>query len=67
MGRHKWREYALYKGEQYIDSGFLDELSTKWNIDKKYLRWTACCNSFKAKEHKRGYMAIPIIDDEEEE
>lgn len=65
MGRHRWKEYALYKGEEYIDSGYLNELSEKWGVNEKYLLWTACCNSFKEKEHKRGYMAVRL--DEEEE
>lgn len=66
MGRRRWREYALYKGEEYLDSGYLNELSKKWGIDEDYLSWTACCNRFKTEEHKRGYIAIPLIDDEEE-
>ena len=49
-------EYAAYRGEQFIDIGTAKELSTRLNVDLKYLYWSATCRRFrKSKRHTRAY------------
>lgn len=67
MGRHTWKEYALYKGDEYLDCGDINELSQKWGVNKRYLRWLASANRMHTYEHNRhGYIMIRIEDDDDE-
>lgn len=42
MGR-KICEYALYKGDTFIDIGTAEYLSSKYNIDKNYIYYRCYC------------------------
>ena len=66
MSVNFWREYALYKGDEFLDLGKLDYLSAKWDIPIKTLRWYAHCNRHKKMEHKSGYIVIPIEEEDDD-
>ena len=66
MARKHWRDYALYKGDEFIDLGTLDYLSAKWNIPEKTLRWYGHCKRVKKRNHKSGYVVIPIEEEDDD-
>lgn len=43
MGRYK-KEYALYKGEEFIDLGTAEELAKKMNTTVNTILWYAGSN-----------------------
>jgi hypothetical protein len=56
-------EYAVYRGEEFIDIGTARELSKRLNVDLEYLYWCACCNRFKKwKRHTKAYEFYKIED-----
>jgi len=67
MGKHQTREYALYKGDEFIDIGLARELSEKYGIKMDTIYWKAYCNNWKERNHKGGYIVIPLEDDENDD
>lgn len=57
-------EYAVYRGDQFIDLGTIDYLSEKLGISKKVLWWYAGSKRYRAKEHNRGLIVIKIEEEE---
>ena len=57
------KEYALYRGDTFIDLGTTKELAEKHNITPKTIRWLATCERWKNREHKNGMIVIPIEED----
>lgn len=46
-------EYAVYKGDKFIDIGTLEELAKKLNVKKRTIQWYATpCNSRRNKGNK---------------
>lgn len=63
-------EYALYKGDNFLDIGTIKELSKRYNISVKTLRWysTPCYkNKIKNKNNIKSYVVVRIEDEEDEE
>ena len=60
------KEYAIYKGDTFLDIGTLDELCVKFNKKRKNLQWIANARRGKEKEHKWGYVLVPVEEDEDE-
>lgn len=57
---HCFTEYALYKGDEFLDIGTADALSEKWNISKKTIHWLACCKRYHNQNHKGGYVVLKL-------
>lgn len=64
MGRYK-KEYALYKGEEFIDLGTAEELAKKMNTTVNTILWYAGSNRWKNKKNGRNnrITVIAIEDD----
>lgn len=63
-------EYALYKGDNFLDIGTIKELSKRYDISVKTLRWysTPCYkNKIKNKKNIKSYVVVRIEDEEDEE
>lgn len=63
-------EYALYKGDNFLDIGTIKELSERYDISVKTLRWysTPCYkNKIKNKKNIKSYVVVRIEDEEDEE
>ena len=63
-------EYALYKGDNFLDIGTIKDLSERYNISVKTLRWysTPCYkNKIKNKNNIKSYVVVKIEDEEDEE
>ena len=63
-------EYALYKGDNFLDIGTIKELAERYNISVKTLRWysTPCYkNKIKNKKDVKSYVVVRIEDDKEDE
>lgn len=63
-------EYALYKGDNFLDIGTIKDLSKRYNISVKTLRWysTPCYkNKIKNKKNIKSYVVVRIEDEEDEE
>lgn len=39
MGRSKYQEYALYKGDRFICLGTAEEIAQKTNLTAKTIQW----------------------------
>lgn len=63
MPRKFVKQYALYKGEEFIDIGTAKELADKTGSTVKTILWYAGSNRYKSKEHKRGYVVV-LLEDE---
>ena len=63
--RHYWKEYALYKGDEFLDIGTADELSQKYDLTVKTLHWLATSTRAKNFPHKYGYVVLPLPKEEE--
>ena len=59
------REYALYRGDTFIDLGTAKELAGKHNTTVKVIQWLAHSKKAeKARENCRnGMIVIPIEED----
>lgn len=63
-------EYALYRGDEFLDIGTMKELSEKYDISVKTLRWysTPCYkNKLKNKKNIKSYVVCRIEDEEQNE
>lgn len=56
----KVKEYAVYKGDTFIDLGTVDELAERLNLSRKTILWYASCKRWK-KEAKKGNCIIVIL------
>lgn len=67
MGRRE-KEYAVYKGEEFIDIGTAKELAERFNTTVKTIQWYAGSKRYKNQTHKKGgYTIVAIEEDEEDE
>ena len=57
-------DYALYKGDKFIDLGTIKYLSKKYNLSEKTLRYYAMPTGIK-RAGKNGYIVIKIEGDHE--
>lgn len=64
MSRKYVKQYALYKGEEFIDIGTAKELAEKIGSTVNTIFWYAGSNRYKSKEHKRGYVVV-LLDEED--
>ena len=60
----KPKVYALYRGEDYIDTGTLLRLSTKHGINLNTLRWLTTPVAKRRVRGKRGW-SVTLMEDEE--
>lgn len=57
-------DYALYKGDEFLDIGSADYLSNKWGLTKKSLYWLATSTRAKNLKHDRGFVVVSLgVDD----
>lgn len=56
------REYALYRGDEFIDIGTSRYLSDKYSISQNVIRWYAYSSSCKKRNigKKYGMVIIPL-------
>ena len=67
MGRKKSNfEYALYRGDEFLDIGTASFLADKFGLSEKTIRWLAYCKRAKNKNKKYGYAVVPLGEDENE-
>ena len=59
------KEYALYKGEDCIGIGTLEELSAKFNIKKKTLLFYKTPSYLKRRKCSKNYRILIDIDMED--
>lgn len=59
-----FKQYALYKGEEFIDIGNAKELAERVGTTVNTILWYAGSNRYKSKEHKRGYVVV-LLDEED--
>lgn len=61
------REYAIYRGDNFVDLGTLDELAERTGKTRNHLQWMATCKRWKEQKHKSGYTVILIEDGDDDE
>ncbi len=61
------REYAIYRGDTFIDLGTLDELAERTGKSRNHLQWMATCKRWKEKKHKGGFTIFLIEEDDKDE
>lgn len=61
----KIKEYALYKGDRFIDIGTKEYLANLLNVKKETIEFYA--SPTKLKRTEKGYVVIRIDDDYERE
>lgn len=59
------KEYAMYKGDTFIDLGTAKELSKRHNIKVKTLYWLASARRLDRSGKTRRKYLVPIEDGEE--
>ena len=61
------KEYALYRGDTFVDIGTARELAEKHNTTMKVIHWLAHSNKAKEKREKckKGMIVIPLDFEEE--
>lgn len=59
------KEYAMYKGDTFIDLGTAKELSKRHNIKVKTLYWLATARRLDRSGKTRRKYLVPIEDGEE--
>lgn len=63
MSRKCYKQYAMYKGDEFVDVGTAKELAKKHNLAIQTFYWYATCTRYNSKEHKRGYVVFPLDDE----
>lgn len=67
MGRYE-KDYAVYRGEEFVDIGTAKELAKRLNTTPRTIQWYAGCKRYKNQTHNRGgYTIVAIEEDEEDE
>lgn len=61
--RKTYKQYAIYKGDEFLDIGTSEELSKKYNLTLKTFYWYATSKRYNSKEHRRGYT-IFVLEEE---
>ena len=60
--RKNAHDYAIYKGDEFVDVGTIRELCQRLNMPERTLRWHASkCN--KRRAHKNGMILVRLEDD----
>jgi hypothetical protein len=59
------KEYAVYKGDEFIALGTLEELSKLLNVKMESLRWLSTPSAIKRSQNKR--IEVYLIEDEKEQ
>lgn len=59
----KKKLYAIYKGEDFLDSGTLDELSERQGIKINTLRFMSTPSYFKRHENGNNYLVVTCLDE----
>lgn len=62
----KMKEYALYKGDKFIDIGTKEYLAKLLNVRKETIEFYASPTQLK-RNKDNGYVVVRIDDDEREE
>lgn len=62
----KMKEYALYKGDKFIDIGTKEYLAKLLNVRKETIEFYASPTKLK-RNRDNGYVVVRIDDDEREE
>lgn len=57
------KEYALYKGDEFIDIGTVEELAEKLNTTVKTIRWYAGSRKWRDKNGRKNRIIIIPIED----
>ena len=65
-GKSKY-EYALYKGEEFLDIGTCKQLSEKWNISEKTIWWLAFSKRKEKYKFNTGYYIVPLGKEQEDD
>lgn len=65
MSKKEHMDYAIYKGDEFVDIGKASELAEKYGLQLKTIYWKAGSNRWKKRHHKSGYIIIPLPDEEE--
>ena len=61
---HKYKEYAVYKGEKFLTIGTVREIASELNVSKGTVwYWTSLIN----KSRNKGKRKIAILLDDDEE
>lgn len=56
----KYKQYAIYKDEEFLDIGTSKELSKKYNLTLKTFYWYATSRRYKSQDHRRGYTIFAM-------
>lgn len=59
------KEYVVYKGDEFIALGTLEELSKLLNVKMESLRWLSTPSAIKRSQNKR--IEVYLIEDEKEQ
>lgn len=57
--------YAVYKGDEFVDVGTIDELSSRLNKKKDFLRWLSYPTAHKRTAYDGNKMLLYKLDNEE--
>ena len=63
----KRKEYAVYKGEEFVDLGTAEELAERLGSTKKTILWYAGSNRHKQQPHNRGGYTVVLIEEDDGE
>ena len=53
-------EYALYRGDEFVDIGTADVLSNRYGIAIKTIQWLASSTEARKRNIERGYIVLKL-------
>jgi hypothetical protein len=59
-GKMKTAEYALYKGETFLDIGTAKELADKFHVSTNFIQWLAYPTALKRYNESNGNRMIAV-------
>lgn len=61
----KKAQYAVYRGEEFLDIGKADELADRFDTTVKMIYWLANCNRYKNSKHHAKSIEVYRIEEDE--
>lgn len=59
-GKHCEIEFALYKGDEFLDIGTAKYLSNKWGLKQRTIYYLAYSKREQASNKKNGFIALAL-------
>ena len=63
--KRRTKQYAMYRGEEFIDIGTAEELAERHNTSVKHIYWCCYATRWKQVPHTRGGYEVYKVEEDD--